>query len=164
MKKIIALVLAVLCLGASTAFAAGPSVTKTEPVPTLGVFDEVKEGTEDVVEEFSKSILKLTSVGQAKSLPDADKEAFLNEYNIVKEMKDGKVLSCFFMAFKEGKEVELQEGDEFMVTFTVKGVKEGDDVTVRLNGKELAADKVKVENNKVTVWVTEFGVFTIIKK
>ena len=164
MKKIIALVLAVLCLGASTAFAAGPSVTRTEPVPTVGVFDEVKAGTEDVVDEFSKNILKLTSVGKAKKLPDADKEAFLNEYDIVKEMKDVSVLSCFHVAFKEGKEVELKSGDEFMITFKLKGVKEGDNVIVRLNGKELAADKVKVEKGKVTVWVTEFGVFSIIKK
>ena len=60
--------------------------------------------------------------------------------------------------------MELKSGDEFKITFNVKGVKEGDDVTVRLNGKELAADKVKVENGKVSVWVTELGVFTIIKK
>ena len=164
MKKIVALTLAVLCLGTSTAFAAGPSVTRTEPVPTVGVFDEVKAGTEEVVEEFSKNILKLTSVGKAKKLPDTDKEAFLKEYDTVKEMKDGKVLSCFHMAFKEGKEVELKSGDEFMITFKLKGVKEGDDIIIRLNGKELTADKVKVENGKITVWVTEFGVFSFIKK
>ena len=163
MKKIIALVLAIVCLGATTAYAA-PSVTKAEPVPAVAVFDKVKEGTDEILEEHLMSKIKFTSVGQAKKLPDADKEAFLKEYDTVKEMKDAKVLSCFHIAFKEGKEVELKSGDEFMITFTVKGVKEGDDVTVRLNGKELAADKVKVENGKVTVWVTEFGVFSIIKK
>ncbi len=38
MKKILALVLAVVCLGAATAYAA-PGVTKSEPVPTLAVVD-----------------------------------------------------------------------------------------------------------------------------
>ena len=164
MKRFIALVLAVLCLGATTAFAAGESVTRAEPVPSAATFNEVKAGSDEVVEEFSKSILKFTAVGQAKKLPEADRDAFLKEYDAVKDTKDGKVLSCFHVAFKEGKEVELKSGDEFKITFNVKGVKEGDDVTVRLNGKELAGDKVKVENGKVTVWVTELGVFTIIKK
>jgi hypothetical protein len=163
MKKILALVLAVVCLGAATAYAA-PSVTKTEPVPTLAVVDEVKIDTDDVVEEFPMSILKITSVGQAKKLDEADQKAFLAEYDAVKDMKDGKVVSCFFCAFKEGQEVELKEGDEFLVTFNVKGVKEGDNVVVRLNGKELAENKVEVGNGKVTVRVTEFGVFTIIVK
>ena len=60
--------------------------------------------------------------------------------------------------------MELKEGDEFLVTFNVKGVKEGDDVVVRLNGKELAENKVEAGNGKVTVRVQEFGVFTIIVK
>ena len=167
MKRIIAIVLVVLCLGAAVAYAAKAgtaSVTKQEPLPGVPVFDKVKEGTDEILERHLMDKIALTAVGGANRLSDEDKEAFLKEYNTVKDMKDGKVLYCFHSKFKPGQEVELNEGEEFRITFSVRGVREGDDVVVRLNGKELAADKVKAGNGTITVWVKELGVFTFIKK
>ena len=178
MKKLLCIVLvAVMVLALSvSAFAAG-SVTKdvadSEATAALPVVEEKKEAKVELVDEKGavieaapEEILIMLPVDEAnKSLEGEELEAFEKAYEAAKAEEEYVVTNFFWLdVTPEYKEV-VSGGNGIKLTFDVPGLKAGDTVKVFVNGVEIPAEFITInEDGTITVLFYELGAVAIMTK
>ncbi len=170
MKKFFALVLAlavVLSLGV-TAFAgssgggssSGSTVDlgwgefTTATAPAKDAVYDVYDENDKVIAEVPASSVAQIAIGQADKLDDADKEAFLAEYEKAQAV-EGKVVKYFYWI---GMPEELEGVDFAWMRYDFKCAGENVEVTVNGNPMEV----VHVDGVDYYAKLTEFGAVAIM--
>ena len=173
MKKILCVVLAlvlVCSLGVSAFAVDSPSKDETSADTTaaLPVIAEEEEdedleagfaicdaATDDVMTVIPADQVKMVPVDEADSLEDADKEAFLAEYEKVKEIKDKVVKYFFWLQIPEDYTVDAEHYLRF--TFKCKG----ENVEVTVDGEPMEVVAVEGEADTYFAKLTKLGAVAI---
>ena len=163
MKKILAFVLVfALVLGVGVvAFAAkspAPSPANggytTRTATTTGNDIELLNANDEVVATVPAGEVINIPVGQADKLSDADKEAFLAEYDRVKEIKDRVVKYFFWLDIPAKYKTADVAYAKYPFTCT------GENVEVTVNGKSM--EVVSEGGASYVAKLTEFGAVAIL--